>query len=182
MKMQFASFSKDKMGKIKMNKNGQMKTQQMAFVLVAIVVFFAIAGLIYFSIGFGGLKESAADLSAQEAKELVQKISGSAEFSVAGCSNCVDFDKLMTLKGRKSYEGFWNLGYLAVKVTYPENQEVECTKANYPNCNKITIIDSQEIGNAQGAFVSVCKIDNKNGAYEKCEIGKIYASAEQIGG
>ena len=45
-----------------------------------IVIFFAIAGLVYFSIGFGGVKESAAELSGQEAKELVKKIAGSAEF------------------------------------------------------------------------------------------------------
>lgn len=164
------------------SKTGQVKMQQMAFVLVAIIIFFALVALIYLSIAFGGLEKNAGELRNKEAKELVKKLAGSAELFVEGCSNCVDFDKAVILKERASYKGFWNLGYFAIEITYPESQPIECSKANYDECNKITLIDNAEPGNVNSAFVSVCRIENSNGAYRKCEIGKIYASGEQITG
>ncbi|MBI2057209.1 hypothetical protein HYT91_03070 [Candidatus Pacearchaeota archaeon] len=40
-------------------RRGQMKIQQMAFMLIAVMIFFALVGLLIFSIGFSGLKEKA---------------------------------------------------------------------------------------------------------------------------
>ncbi len=162
------------------SKKGQVKMQQMAFVLVAIIIFFALVALIYLSIALGGFEKTAGELKNKEAKELVKKLAGSAELSIEGCSNCVDFDKAIILKERDSYKGFWNLGYFAIEITYPESPATECNKANYDECNKITLIDNAEMGNVNSAFVSVCRIENSKGAYRKCGIGKIYASGEQI--
>lgn len=157
------------------DSRGQFKIQQMAFVLVAIMIFFAIAALFYFSIRVENLRESAESLNEGEARELVRKLSGTPEFSFSGCVNCVDLDKVLMLKERRSYEKFWELEFLRVEKVYPEN-EGECTRANYPACKTITITESENFGAPSSAFVSLCRWENEKGGYFKCELGRIYAS------
>jgi len=43
-------------------KKAQMKIQQMAFMLIAIIIFFVLVGLFALSMSFGGLKEKKAAL------------------------------------------------------------------------------------------------------------------------
>lgn len=162
------------------NKKAQLKIQQMAFVLAAIIIFFALVGLVYFSIMIKNLEKSAVSLKEEEAKELVKKLAGSPEFSYEDCANCVDLDKVLALKDRDSYDDFWNLNYLAVRVDYPKKSESECSLDNYPNCRGVVIIDNEEPGIVESAFVSVCRWSGNRG-YRKCEIGKILASGEGIG-
>jgi hypothetical protein len=63
------------------NRKGQMKIQQMAFVLMAIVIFFALVSLFYFSIRIRSLQKSALSLREEEAKELIRKLAVTPEFS-----------------------------------------------------------------------------------------------------
>ena len=159
---------------------GQMKVQQMAFVLVAIVIFFVLVGLLFFSVGFRSLEESALELRESEAKEIVRKFAGSAEFTWEECANCVDWDKLLVLKDRASYDGFWNFDYLAIEVVHPDRGEEECASDNYPDCGVISIIEAPEdFGTVETAFVSLCRWDPEG--YTKCELGKIIVSARGIG-
>jgi hypothetical protein len=159
---------------------GQLKIQEMAFVLVAIVIFFALVSLAYFSIRINSLDKDVGALKEDEAKEIVKKISGVPEFSFAeDCINCIDLDKVFVLKSRKSYQDFWNLDYLAIEKIYPPGQG-ECTSGNYPNCKSITIINSSDYGTAYNAYVSLCRHEFKEGGYYKCELGKIYVAGEGI--
>ena len=159
-----------------------MKIQQMAFVLVAMMIFFAMISLVYLSIRTTGLKKEVVSLREDEARELVRKMSGTPEFSwKEDCATCIDLDKVFALKERQAYKGFWNLDYLAVSLIYPE-KEGECTKTNYPDCRTITIInETGEIGIPFGAFVSICRWVSEGGGYEKCELGKIFASGKGLG-
>ena len=151
---------------------GQIKIQQMAFVLVAIMIFFGIVALFYLSVRTAGLRGDVDRLREDEAKGVVRKMSGSPEFawSVTDCASCVDFDKIMVLKNQVSYNGFWDVPFLQIEKIYPSG-EGECTKQNYPNCKTITLIDK---GNyvAHSAFVALCRYDS-NLDYNKCELGKI---------
>jgi len=47
------------------SKKAQMKIQQMAFMLIAVMIFFALVGLLILTIGFSGLKEKATALGFQ---------------------------------------------------------------------------------------------------------------------
>ena len=96
---------------------GQIKIQQMAFVLVALMIFLALVALIYISFRVENIKGDVEDLGDQEAKELARKLSGTPEFSFTAedCSNCIDLDKVLILKERKTYKDFWNLDYLQVE-------------------------------------------------------------------
>lgn len=157
---------------------GQMKIQQMAFVLIAIMIFFTLVVLFYFAIRVQTLEKSAVGLREEGAKELVRKLASSPELSWSrDCENCIDLDKAMMLKDRKSYEGFWKLDYLAIKKIYPENKE-NCTLSNYPDCGEIVLVDGRK-GIPSDAFVSLCRWEG-SGNYEKCEIGRIFASGEPI--
>ncbi|MAG37775.1 hypothetical protein CMI45_00085 [Candidatus Pacearchaeota archaeon] len=168
----------------RVKRRGQVKIQQMAFVLVALMIFFALVSLIFFKIKISDVREGAVDLKEEEAKELVRKLAGSPEFSFTAssdCSNCIDLDKTLMLSERQVYDGFWNLDYLAVERVFPSEEE-ECSRQNYPDCNKIEIIGEGDSGAVFSDFVSLCRWEQSGEkGYFKCEIGRILASGEGIG-
>lgn len=176
MKILFVDFSKD--------LRGQLKIQQMAFVLVAIMIFFTMAALFYFSIRYANLQEDAETLREQEVIETVRKMSGTSEFSwtIEDCSTCVDFDKILILKERNSYKGFWkNIALLQVARVYPSYGEgIECTRQNYPKCDTITLIEDERGFRGHRAFVALCRYDESLGI-NKCELGKIIMAFETVG-
>lgn len=152
----------------------------MAFVLVALLIFFSFVALIFVSVRLANIRQSAEALEEQGAQELVRKLSSVSEFaftSSTDCLNCIDFDKLLILNDRKSYQGFWDLDYLRIERTHPKFKG-ECTKATYPDCNSLTIIESENFGAASEAFISLCRWESSNKGYFKCELGKIIASGK----
>jgi hypothetical protein len=166
------------------NCRGQLKIQQMAFVLVAIMIFFTMAALFYFSIRSAGLQEDVETLREEEVIETVRKMSGTAEFSwgvEGGCSNCIDLDKILMLKERDSYKGFWkNIVLLQVVRVYPTYEGEECTRENYPDCDTITLVEEDKSFRGHKAFVAMCRYEESLGA-NKCELGKIVMAFETIG-
>ena len=63
---------------------GQLKIQQMAFVLVATMIFFALVFLFYAVVRYSSLEGEVEDLRSQEVLETIRKISTTAEFKVIG--------------------------------------------------------------------------------------------------
>lgn len=162
------------------SSKGQMKIQEMAFVLVAIMVFFGIVLLFYLSVRVNSLRTDVESLAQDEAKQLVRKLASSPElaFTVRNCPNCIDMDKAMALKSIPAYRSFWNIDYLKIEKVYPADKG-ECTSANYPNCNSITILDKEAFGAPPYAYVALCRqAFESEERYPKCEIGRIYASVE----
>ncbi len=166
---------------VNFSKKAQLKIQQMAFVLVALVIFMAIAAIFYLSVSLTGLKQTAGSLEQQRAKELVRKISSTPElaFTAFDCTNCVDLDKVFLLKERKSYDQFWKLDFLQIEKVYPLEKE-ECSRINYPNCRTITLIKKEEIGSPSTAYVSLCYWARDKEGYYKCDLGRIYASGKDL--
>ncbi len=163
------------------SKKAQLKIQQMAFVLVALVIFFALAALFYFSISFSDLQSQAQILREKEAKEIVRNMVATPEFSSSICSACIDLDKVLMLKEKDSYKNFWNLDFLKLEKLYPQPESKdECTKVNYPNCKTITLIETKDFGSPHSAFVALCRYEQSNGGYTKCELGILYTSAKNI--
>jgi hypothetical protein len=163
---------------------GQIKIQQMAFMLVVLVIFFAMVGLVYLAISLANLKERAGALRDEEASKTVQKLSGVPELSftsASDCSSCVDLDKALLLSERDSYNNFWNLDYLRIEKIYPESPDVECTRGSYPNCKWVTIIDKAagDVAGTKTAFVSLVRWDPDLGGF-RYEFGRIHAGGERI--
>ncbi|MEK6817226.1 MAG: hypothetical protein AABX80_00330, partial [Nanoarchaeota archaeon] len=172
---------------IKKNKSGQMKIQQMAFMLIAVMVFFALVGLLVVTIGFSGLKEKATALQEKNAMLLASKLANSPEFSCGQTENCIDLDKVFVLKNninkyKTGNKNFWGVSGIEIIKIYPKDSKlIECDSGNYPNCSKITIISGQGI--APENFVSLCRKEfdsETNIVYDKCELGKILVRYEKI--
>lgn len=160
---------------------GQFKIQQMAFVLLAIMLFFGMVALGYFAVRMNDLHKDAKALKEEEAKALVKKLAGSPEFRWRECEGCIDFDKALILKEREAFKGFWNLDYLRIDVLYPAKKG-ECTKKNYPDCKTLVVVNkSSEFGIPASSFVSLCRKEFEGGtSYDKCVLGRIYASGEKL--
>ncbi len=162
------------------NTRGQMKIQQMAFMLMAVTLFLILAGLFIITIRFSGLKESAELLEEKEALLLASKVADSSEFSCGGAfagtarGNCIDTDKVIALKERISeYTGFWSVDGIEIRWIYPSGTGEECSLDNYPGCDKITLVESQG-GTGISNFVSLCRKENRGNLIQsKCELGKI---------
>lgn len=166
-----------------MDRKAQLKIQEMAFVLIGIMIFFAMVALVYFSIRLSGLREDVTIQREEEAMQLAQKLTGTPEFSWAGCANCIDLDKIFALKNRKTYSGFWNLDFFMIERLYPKRNGAECVSGNYPECTKITLVNNTKyFGTPATSFATLCWFNPDKGGYIKCELGKIYAAPRQITG
>jgi hypothetical protein len=162
---------------------GQLKIQEMAFVLIAIFVFFIMVALFYFSVRSASLTKDAALCKEDRTRELVRRLASSPEFSSANCKDCLDFDKALAIKEKSNvYKKFWGLDYLRIERAYPRSNTTECDSANYPNCAGVTIINvSSNIGITVSSFVPLCRQDSLSGeGYVRCEMGKIYASGKVV--
>lgn len=162
-------------------KLGQFKIQQMAFMLIAVVIFFALVGIFVLGYGLSGLKQTANLLEVQNAMLLVSKLANSPEFSCGQAYggtrvNCIDFDKVMMLKQDISkYRGFWGVSNIEIRKTIGQEQEVLCNLANYPNCNTLKLLENTSQGYDYSNFVSLCWKEKSavEVIYDKCEIARL---------
>lgn len=165
------------------NKKAQMKIQQMAFMLIAVTLFFVFAGLFFAMIVFSDIRETAEELEQRDALLLVSKLANSPEFACGNAfgsfrTNCIDADKAMALKNNiEKYEdlrgNFWGIDGIEIRKIYPADyEEIECNSGNYPECGKIIISQKQGIGVSN--FVALCRKENIEGFIEdNCEMAQV---------
>lgn len=175
--------NKNKMKKNKEQfRRGQLKIQQMAFMLMAVTLFFILVGMFVLSIQLSGLKGSAAALEEKNAMLLVTKLANSPEFSCGGAfqnkkTNCIDSDKVMVLKENiDKYKNFWDVENIEIRKIYPISKEKECSLENYPDCNIIKIREG-DITAEFSNFVSLCRKESfEDEVFDKCELAKLIVS------
>jgi hypothetical protein len=171
---------------VRNNLSGQMKIQQMAFMLLAVTLLFALVGLFFVAFKFSGLKESAAALEEENALTLVSRLANSPEFACDEAygnqrTNCIDGDKIIMLKENiGKYRDFWGVRNIEVRKVYPTtDSEVLCDAGNYPNCNIIRLMNDEVSGFSASNFVALCRKESENGIiYNKCELAKLIVSYE----
>lgn len=171
---------------MKKTKRGQLKIQQMTFMLIAVTFLFILVGLFFLSIRLYNVRQTATNLEQENAMLLVSKLANSPEFSCGNAfgtsrTNCLDFDKLMALWNRiDNYSDFWGVAKIEVRKIYP-NEATLCDNFNYPDCGDIKLLDKNV--NTQPAvsnFVSLCRKDtNGNVIYDKCELALLMISSEE---
>ena len=161
------------------NKLGQMKIQQMAFMLMAITLFFVFVGLFMVSIKFSDIKKSAESLEEKNALFLASQITSYPELACGTAygtqkTNCIDTDKLIILmQNSEIYSNFWEVENLIIRKIYLESN-ITCTPENYPNCGVFELFKGEQISDTS-SFVSLCRKESENGRqYNKCELGKIF--------
>ena len=159
-------------------KRGQMKIQQMAFMLIAVTLFFVLVGLFMLSTKFSDLKKSAETLDQKNSLLLTSKIASYPELACGTAfgtqsSNCIDTDKLMILLEKGGYDSFYSVSSLQIQMLSSDSDEV-CTKDNYPNCSLFDLIPGSSPGGAS-IFVSLCRKESiSTNLYNKCELGRIF--------
>lgn len=156
------------------NNHGQFKMQQMIFMIVAVFLFFVLAGLFVLSGQLRGIKERARALEENQAILMAQFLVSSPEFACSQGAYCIDTDKIINLMNRTAYKDFWPVAYIKVAKVYPQNKE-RCTLGNYPNCGIFDVFDSGFQSSAGvGSYVALCRKDIFNGrVIDKCELGQI---------
>jgi len=160
-------------------RKGQLKVQEMAFVLVALMIFFALTAILYLAVRGSLLDQSARDQSDERALEAVRQMASTPEFTWNECKGCIDLDKVFLLKQQiahnASLQGLWDYDYIAVESLYPARSGGECTPATYPACNITTVLLSQaSYGVAVSSFVTICRWEAQEQMI--CELGKLYLS------
>jgi hypothetical protein len=164
---------------MKTNK-GQLKIQEMSFMLLALVLFVIIAGLFYISISAGGLKKEYARISQEETITLIARVADNPELS-CGKSLCIDTDKLMVLKNRPAYQGFWDIESLKIRKIFPySTEDIECNPGNYNTCNIFTIKSSNVDQIYDKSYVVLCRKESEERiSYDKCELGMIIGGTKR---
>lgn len=160
-------------------KRGQMKVQEMAFVLVALMIFFALVALLYLSVRGSSLDQQARGVSDERAQEAARILASTPMFAWSECKGCVDLDKAFVLSQQRerniSVPALAEYDYLAFEVIYPGRAGGVCTPSTYPACNQTIVIPGKQgYGVAQSAFVTLCHWDPE--VQMICELGKVYVS------
>ncbi len=171
-------------------KKAQLKIQEMAFMLLAVFLFFVLVGLFALTIIYSNLNEDATRIAEERTLSAVVSLADSPELScIAAKSNCIDGDKLITMIDKKTYENFWPFSSLKVIKSsgFGKNEEelIKCNFANYPDCDLFVVYDKNvKNERAVGSFIAFCRKEYENGyTFDKCELAKIIAGTElKIGG
>lgn len=168
-----------------LNKKSQLKIQEMAFMIVAVILFFILVGLFAVSILYKNLSESATQINEEKTLSAIQYLAGSAEFSCTGSrANCIDEDKLLVMLNRKAYTDFWSFSSLKViKQSGFDKSEAsmkKCNIQNYPDCDLFVVVDNKvKNERTTSSFVALCRAGYENNYnYDKCEIAKLVAGSE----
>lgn len=169
-----------------MKKRAQLKIQQMAFMLMAITLFFVMIGMFILVFRFSKLKESATMIEEKNALLLVTKLANSPEFSCgesfgSNRINCVDSDKVIILKDNiAKYFEFWGVAEIQIRKVYPNNENTICTTANYQDCGIIKVF-SKNVNSLPpiSNFISLCRKESYDDEfYDKCELAILMVSSE----
>jgi len=160
---------------------GQLKIQQMIFMLIGIVVFFALIALLVTAGIMNNLKESSRNLAQEQAIRSALRIANTPEFScgeiygASSLASCIDFDKVFYLKEfSEKYRVLWEVNGIEIRRIYPKGENIECTTLNYPECDVLRILETRQGGTGYPGFVSLCRsaiVDGKS--VRKCELAQI---------
>ncbi|MFH1365160.1 MAG: hypothetical protein ABIH28_01080 [archaeon] len=170
----------------KINKKSQMKIQQMAFMLIAITIFFILAGIFALTLRYSDIQKSGGLIQEENAMLLASKLANSPEFSCGKAFggdkiDCVDADKVMILtQNSEKYKNFWgveNIEIIKIPLEYGGNVCSRGNHSNYPNCDRIRIFDKEIKGVDSSTFVSLCRKEAFEGeSYNQCDVAKLMIS------
>jgi hypothetical protein len=152
------------------NKKSQLKIQQTAFMLLALVVLFSIVIIFYFNFTRTSRVNEANDLMTQEAYSLLQKFSGNPEFSCVDSSGmvyCLDEDKLVALSNMSSkYKDYFSgIASLQVREIYPSNKTIIIYNSPANSATEEVLMYS--------AFIPLCKLQVFEGYnWQQCKLAK----------
>lgn len=154
----------------KIGKKSQLKIQEMSFMLLAVVLFFALVFLFFIIMKMASLKGEAAEFKDRQAISIAENIVKIPEFSCPG-ELCIDTDKVMAVKGKlEQYYNFFPVNKIEIIRLYPRTGNVECNIGTYPDCDFYSVIDKEGNYTERSSYVALCRMENQE---YRCEMGEI---------
>jgi hypothetical protein len=161
-------------------KKSQLQIQEMAFMLVAVVLFFGLIAMFALSIMYQKIYDSANQIAKDKLIASITNIADTPEFRcVTSKSNCIDEDKLVSILNKTKYKEYWPFSSMRVVKYSAFNKEeenmIECNFANYPDCEVFVVKDDKEEDEEQiENYAVLCRKEYDNGyTYDKCETAKV---------
>jgi len=158
-------------------KRGQLKIQQMAFMIIAVFVFFVLAGMFFLVLQTRSLSQDVTRQNEEQAALIAEVIANYPEFSCEeDTSYCVSTDKIMVLNATR-YKNLFPVSAIKFIVLYSSpkiTDEVVCNMSNYPNCNVFKVMDKKQADTSSvGTYVSLCRWENNGYPQRVCNLGRI---------
>lgn len=153
--------------------------------IVAVTILFVLVGLFFLSINLSNVKKTAVNLAEENSMLLVSKLANSPEFSCgnsfgSSTTDCVDFEKVMTVKDNPDYSDFWGVAKIEIRIIYPSGNNKICSSSNYPDCGDIKILDKNvKTLPYNSNFISLCRKESDGKIiYDKCELAMLLVASE----
>lgn len=149
----------------------------MAFMIVAVFIFFLLIALFFLQISMGNIRAAAIEA---ERRQVFESLKIFSEFPEVSCSdqssNCLDEDKLYVLSRQDFnilYNDFWPVA--SIEVLKVNNNLTSLVACPQPNCNYFNVFDSGQQGITKySTYVSLCRTNKRQTfATKECEMAKI---------
>ncbi len=163
------------------HKKGQLKIQQMSFMIIAVFFFFVLVGLFFVSYYAKSIRSGAARLEEEQAIASLQTLMDMPELNYYGTGYeilSLDEDKLLVMSAQ-DYGELWPVVSIGVYKVYPAFEEkIKCPAQN---CNYYEVYNSEQ-GDIRtySSFVSICKKERMGYVYDRCEIGKLVVGVRDV--
>jgi len=160
------------------SKKGQFKIQQMAFMIVGLLIFFVLVALAFLAWQYRSIQNNYEDLQQELAITSLKTIAGMPELACSESKElCLDEDKLEVMIKEKGYN-IWPVASINVTKIYPADKFVKCPGQE---CNVYEIYNSgQKNMQMVSTYVSICKKIKETSFYDKYEIGKLIVGVKLI--
>lgn len=124
------------------NSKGQMKVQEMAFVLLALVLLAMIGFVFFIRFSQQKLVESAEDVKAKTAISLLEKLTSMSELECYGKTLCIDLDKAAAFSSSQKNENlFQNIDNVRIVRVYPSGSDIVLYNKALANSSYQTFIN-----------------------------------------
>lgn len=154
----------------------------MAFMIIAVFIFFIMVGLFLLQISIGGMKKTAQE---REKEQVISSLEIFSEMPELSCSEkssfCIDEDKIFVLKNLSEiYSEFWPVSFVRVYKITDSSSLIECPRLN---CNYYIVYEDKNQDEKIGysSYVAICKkIRRESSVYDDCYLGKIELGVKKI--
>jgi hypothetical protein len=159
--------------KIKMNRKGQLKIQEMAFVLLGVVFLFALVLLFYVSFQYRAWQSVAVQSEEARAITLLEVVASmpefrcSSSFSSTSEAVCMDIDKLDYFNKTRSMRDKYAVLWESAQAAGVEVQEI------YPGKGTYTIYSKQNFQGSSKTYSTYASLCYQEYGQLICKIAKI---------
>ncbi len=164
---------KNNLTKLKLRKKGQLKIQEMAFVLLGVIFLFALILLFYVSFQYRSWQKVAVQSEEARAITLLEVVASmpefrcSSSFSSASEAVCIDIDKLEYFNKTRSIRDKYSVLWESSQAAGVEVQEI------YPDKKTYTIYSKSGFQGSSKTYSTYSAICNQEYGELICKIAKI---------